>query len=72
MNFNMVHLILAELDPELVSPSVTDVPGSNSQSCSQMLLKTLSRRCAAPKASGQTARWTLKRVQGDGVLGSVS
>ncbi len=65
MSFGMVRLIPSIRHPELVS-------GSISQSCPTMPHKTLSRRRAVSKVTDETARWTLKRVQGDGELGVMS
>ncbi len=62
MSFMMVRLISLMRHPELVS-------GSISQPHMAFVNKTRIRRRAASKASDETARWTLKRVQGDGVLG---
>ena len=64
MSFNMVHPISLMRHPELVSESI-------SQSYSDSVGKKAPCRRAVSKRAGQTARWTLKRVQGDGVSGLV-
>jgi hypothetical protein len=51
--------------PELVS-------GSISQPHMVCVSKTRNRRNAVSATFDATARWTLKQVQGDGVMGSVS
>ena len=64
MSFDMALPFNSHRHPELVS-------GSISQSRPSVLDKTQPHRRAAPKASEETSRWTLKRVPGDGVLGLV-
>ncbi len=64
MSFIMVHPISLVRHPELVS-------GSISQFYSGFVGVNLPRHRAVSKTSDQTARWTLKRVQGDGALGLV-
>ncbi len=64
MSFDMARPFNDHRHPELVS-------GSISPSCPRLPHKAKLRRRAAQKPSGQTARWTLKQVQGDGVLGVV-
>ncbi len=63
MSFDM-DPILSIRHPELVS-------GSISQFYSGSVGINLRRHRIVSKTSDQTARWTLKRVQGDGVLGLV-
>jgi hypothetical protein len=65
MSFKIVHLISLMRHPELVS-------GSMWQSYLYPVGKKVPCRRAVLKTAGQAARWTLKRVQGDGVLGLVS
>jgi hypothetical protein len=65
MSFDMVRPFNNCRHPELVS-------GSISPSCSGMPHKILRYRRAVSKPSNETARWTLKQVQGDGVFGAVS
>jgi hypothetical protein len=64
MSFDMVRPFNSHRHPELVSGSISPPRPS-------VLYKAKPRRRAVPKASEGTSRWTLKRVQGDGVLGLV-
>jgi hypothetical protein len=65
MSFDMARPFNDHRHPELVS-------GSISPSRPSVPHKAQPHRRAVPKASEETSRWTLKRVQGDGVFGAVS
>jgi hypothetical protein len=64
MSFDMARPFNHPRHPELVSRSIAQLYPS-------VPYKALRRRHAISRASDETARWTLKRVQGDGVLGLV-
>jgi hypothetical protein len=64
MSFDITFPLTRFRHPELVS-------GSTSRSRQSVPYKAQPLRRAVPKASEETSQWTLKRVQGDGVVGVV-
>jgi hypothetical protein len=64
MSFDMARRLNNHRHPELVSGSI---PSSRPS----VPYKAQPDRGAVPTASEKTSRWTLKQVQGDGVLGMV-